>query len=239
VKPSSAPGVEVAALDNAEIVLEPWHWPFASERRGQIDRHFAELQSKRSGVWNGRVLLLHRHVIRDRVLRGACFETDYASLCAWRDWQFPDPGVCNFFVVAALRASDGAYLVGEMAADTAAAGLLYFPCGTPEPDDIGADGVFDLAGNLRRELLEETGLEVAELESEPGWTLVCDRGYIGLLKQLTARQNGEELRAKIMRHIDGEERPELVDMHILREPGDFDERMPPFVTLFLRATWRS
>ena len=48
----------------------------------------------------------------------------------------------NFFVAAALRAADGAYLVGEMASDTAAAALLYFPCGTPEPDDINAGGVF-------------------------------------------------------------------------------------------------
>jgi 8-oxo-dGTP pyrophosphatase MutT (NUDIX family) len=238
VKPSSASDAEVAALDGAEITLEPWCWPFAAERRGEIDRHFARLQSERSGVWNGRVLLLRRHVVGDRVLRGACFETDYASFCAWRDWKFPDPDICNFFVVPALRAADGAYLVGEMAPDTSAAGLLYFPCGTPEPDDIGADGFFDLAGNLRRELLEETGLDVGELESEDGWTLVRDRCYAALLKRLTARQNAEELRARIMRHIAGEKRPELVDIHILRGPADFNARMPPFVTLFLQAMWR-
>jgi 8-oxo-dGTP pyrophosphatase MutT (NUDIX family) len=238
VTPSSAPDVEVAALDDAEISLETWQWPFAAERRGEIDRYFADLQHERAGVWNGRVLLMHRHAVRDRKLHGACFETDYASLCAWRDWQLPDRSVCNFFVAPALRAADGAYLVGEMASDTAAAGLLYFPCGTPEPDDIDAGGVFDLAGNLRRELLEETGLEMGDLDSEPGWTLVRDRGYVALLKRLTARQNADALRARIMRHIASEERPELVDMHILRGPDDFNGRMPPFVTLFLEAAWR-
>jgi 8-oxo-dGTP pyrophosphatase MutT (NUDIX family) len=238
VTPSSAPDVEVAALDDAEISLEAWQWPFATARRGEIDRHFAHLQRERSGVWNGRVLLMHRHVISGLVLRGGCFETDYASLCAWRDWQLSDRTVCNFFVAAALRAADGAYLVGEMAPETAAAGLLYFPCGTPEPDDIDADGMFDLAGNVRRELLEETGLEMSDLQSEPGWTLVRDRGYVGLLKRLTAPQDADALRARIMRHIAGEERPELIDMHILRGPEDFDGRMPPFVTLFLEAAWR-
>jgi len=238
VTSSSAPDVEVAALDDAEISLEAWHWPFATERRGEIDQHFARLQRDRAGVWSGRVLLLHRHVVRERVLQGACFETDYASLCAWRDWQLPDRSVCNFFVAAALCAADGAYLVGEMASDTAAAGLIYFPCGTPEPDDIDARGVFDLAGNLRRELLEETGLEMGDLQSEPGWTLVRDRSYVALLKRLTAPQNADALRARILRHIAGEERPELVDMHILRGPGDFNDRMPPFVTLYLEAAWR-
>jgi 8-oxo-dGTP pyrophosphatase MutT (NUDIX family) len=238
VSSSSAPDVEVAALDDAEICLEGWQWPFAADQRGEIDRHFARLQQERSGVWNGRVLLMHRHAIRDRVLRGACFETDYASLCAWRDWQLPDRSICNFFVAAALRAADGAYLVGEMASDTAAAGLLYFPCGTPEPDDIDGSGVFDLTGNLRRELLEETGLEVGDLESEQGWTMVRDRGYVALLKRVTAPQNAEALRASVMRHIASEARPELVDMHILRGPADFNDRMPPFVTLFLEAEWR-
>ena len=238
MKPLSGPDVEVAALDGAEITLERWHWAFAAQQRVEIDRHFARLQSERSGVWNGRVLLLHRHVVRDRVLRGACFETDYASLCAWRDWQFPDPGVSNFFVAAALRAADGAYLVGEMGAATAGAGLLYFPCGTPEPDDVGAAGVFGLAGNLRRELLEETGLEVGEFESEAGWTLVRDRRYVAFLKCVTAPQNADKLRARIMRHIASEEHPELVDIHIVRTPTDFDERMPPFVTLFLEMMWR-
>jgi 8-oxo-dGTP pyrophosphatase MutT (NUDIX family) len=238
VTPSSALDVEVVALDDAEISLQTWQWPFAVERRGEIDRHFSHLQRERVGVWNGRVLLLHRYAVRDRKLHGACFETDYASLCAWRDWQLPDRSVWNFFVAAALRAADGAYLVGEMASDTAAAGLLYFPCGTPEPDDIDAGGVFDVAGNLRRELLEETGLEMGDLKCEPGWTLVRDRGYVGLLKRLTAPQNADALRARIMRHIASEERPELIDMHILRGPGDFNERMPPFVTLFLEAAWR-
>ena len=237
MKPSSAQDAEVAALDDAEIALDPWHWPFATERRGEIDKHFARLRSERTGIWNGRVLLLRRHLIRDRVLRGACFETDYASFCAWRDWGFPDPGITNFFVVAALRAADGAYLVGEMAPDTAAPGLLYFPCGTPEPDDINPAGVFDLAGNLRRELREETGLEVGELEAEAGWALVRDRCYFALLKRLTARQNADELRARIMRHIASEERPELVDIRILRGPADFNERMPLFVTRFLQAMW--
>ncbi|MGA8613893.1 MAG: NUDIX domain-containing protein [Xanthobacteraceae bacterium] len=236
--PSSAPDVEVAALDDAEISLETWQWPFAAARRGEIDRHFAHLQRERAGVWNGRILLLHRYAVRDRKLHGACFKTDYASLCAWRDWQFPDRSVSNFFVAAALRAADGAYLVGEMASDTAAAALLYFPCGTPEPDDINAGGVFDPAANLRRELLEETGLEVADLASEPGWTLVRDRGYVALLKRLTAPENADALRARIMRHIASEQRPELVDIRILRGPEDFNGRMPPFVTLFLEAAWR-
>jgi hypothetical protein len=229
---------EIAELDRAEIAVEPFSWPFAIDRRDEIDRHFARLQGERPGVWNGRVLLLNRYAIGGGVLRGACFETDYANLCAWRDWKFPDPSVYNFFAAAALRTADGAYLVGEMAADTATAGLLYFPCGTPEPDDVGADGAFDLAGNLGRELLEETGIGISELAAEPGWNFVRDRCFVGLLKRLTARQNADELRSRIMRHIARERAPELTDIHIVRGPADLDTRMPRFVVAFLEEIWR-
>jgi hypothetical protein len=225
--------LEIVTLDRAEIVLEPWSWPFAAERRDDIDRHFANIQRQRAGVWNGRVILLHRRAIEDGVLRGACFETDYASFCAWRDWQFPDPDIWNVFAPAALQSADGAWLVGEMAPDTAAAGQLYFPCGTPEPDDIGATGVLEFAVNVARELREETGLDMAELAAAPGWTLVRDRGYAALMKRLTARQPADELRARIMRYIAQEARPELIDIHIVRGPSDLSQRMPRFMTMYL------
>ena len=47
------------------------------------------MQKQRSHLWNGRVMMLRDYGIRDGVLRGSCFETDYASFVAWRDWEFP------------------------------------------------------------------------------------------------------------------------------------------------------
>ncbi len=236
---SAAPRPAIVALDRVEIAVEPWVWPFAAERRGDIDRHFAEIQRERPAVWNGRVLLLKHYAIGERVLRGTCFETDFASLCAWRDWQFPDASVCNIFAAAALRGSDGGYLVGEMARSTANAGRLYFPCGTPEPGDVDGGGFLDLAGNLRRELLEETGLDIGALVAQAGWAILREGCYIALLKPLAAAESAQALRARIMRHIAREERPELADIRILRSPADFAPAMPRFVTGYLENVWRS
>jgi hypothetical protein len=144
---------EIFELDRAEIAVEPFSWRFAADRRDEVEHDFTELKRQRPGVWNGRVLLLNRYAIAGRALRGACFETDYASFITWRDRQFPDPNVYNFFAAAALRSADGAYLLGEMASYTAGAGRTYFCCGTPEPADIGSGGTIDLDDNLSRELL--------------------------------------------------------------------------------------
>ncbi len=131
------------------------------QRRDEIDAYFAELRRGKPALWNGQVLLLHEHALTGDVLRGSFLATDYASFLAWRDWDFPDPAMRNCFAMAALRAADGAFLLGVMGSHTANAGRVYFPGGTPDLDDV-VEGRVDLDGSVRRELAEETGLDVAE-----------------------------------------------------------------------------
>jgi hypothetical protein len=125
-----------------------------------------------------------------------------------------------------------------MAPYTAGGGLLYFPCGTPAPSDLDARGLFDLTDHLSRELHEETGIGFDELDAEPGWSLVRDGCYLGLIRQLTSREDANDLRQRIMRHLAREQEPELSDMIIVRGPAQLDARMPTFVTAFLQEQWR-
>jgi 8-oxo-dGTP pyrophosphatase MutT (NUDIX family) len=236
--PSDGANIEIAEINRVEIAVEPWSWEFALARREEIDRNFVRRLGEGSAIWNGRVLLLHRYAVRDGLLQGACFETDYASFLAWRDWSFPDPNVFNVFASAALQAADGAFLLGEMGPWTASAGSVYFPCGTPDPNDISADAALDLAGSVSRELLEETGLEIGALKAQPGWTMVRDGGFIGLMKQVTSQQNSEEFRAQIMRNLASQARPEFCDIHIVRGQADLDHRVPRFLAAYLEETWR-
>jgi 8-oxo-dGTP pyrophosphatase MutT (NUDIX family) len=114
------------------------------------------------------------------------------------------------------------------------AGQIYFPCGTPDPDDIVA-GKVDLGLSLRRELKEETGLAAGELAAEPGWTTVVDGALIMQVKVLRSGQNADALRARVLDYLARERQPELADIRIVRGPSDFDRAMPRFVTAFLTA----
>src|SRR6266853_2578532 len=140
-----------------DLPLVPWSWPFAEQRRAEIDAHFAGAQRAKPKIWNGRVLLGRNPVSTENRFTASYFEADFASFLAWRDGGFADKSVFNGFGMGALRCSDGAFVLGEMAAHTANAGRIYFPSGTPDLDDI-ANGAVDLAGSVAREVEEETGL---------------------------------------------------------------------------------
>jgi hypothetical protein len=220
-------------VDRLELAFMPKPWPFAIERRPEIDAYFAELQRDKPAVWNGRVLLLHRQVVKDGVFHGAYLETDYASFTAWCHWDYPAAArVHDCFGSAAIVTADGAFLLGRMAAHTFNAGKIYFPGGTPDPGDI-VDGKVDLEFSVRRELQEETGLDPAEFTVESGWTTAADGGLIVQIKTFRSSQNAEELRTRVLGQLAREKQPELSDICIVRGPADFDPAMPRFVTAFL------
>jgi 8-oxo-dGTP pyrophosphatase MutT (NUDIX family) len=231
-----ASDIPIVRVERLEMRVAPRPWPFAQARRAEIDRHFAMLQRAKPALWNGRVLLLHDHAIEGGVFRGGFLETDFASFIAWRDWDCPDRGIWNCFSLGALRGTDGGFLLGVMAAHTVNAGKIYFPAGTPDPDDIVGEHV-DLLGNIWRELKEETGLTPADLIAEEGWYSVLAGPRIAQVKILRARETTVAMRARILAHLAREREPELADIRVVRGPADLDPMMPSFITAFLAHVW--
>jgi 8-oxo-dGTP pyrophosphatase MutT (NUDIX family) len=227
---------EVVRISRLELAFAPRPWPFADRNRGEIAEHFARLRETKPAVWNGRILLLYDYAVLGEVFRGAYLETDYASFIAWRDWGFPDASIRNCFSLGALRATDGAFLLGVMNGHTLNAGKIYFPAGTPEPADI-VDGMVDLAGSIRREIAEETGLDREAYAAEEGWFCVLTATHIANIKVLHARETAAALRARILAELSREKEPELADIRIVRGPADLDPMMPPFVRTFLTHVW--
>ncbi|MBB4369581.1 8-oxo-dGTP pyrophosphatase MutT (NUDIX family) [Bradyrhizobium sp. cir1] len=221
-----------------DLAVRPIVWPFAEERRAEIAAHFAEKQRERPKIWNGRVLLGRDAVFSDGHLAATYFETDFASFLAWRDWGFPDKAVFNGFGMGALRASDGAFIMGEMAPHTANAGRVYFPSGTPDLDDV-RDGTLDIPGSVVRELGEETGLTAADYRAEPGWHCVVTGPSIAMLQVINLDVPGDVARARIEANLARETEPELSAIHLVRGMSDLTPAMPRFVTAFVEQQFAS
>ena len=228
--------LEVGELD---LAFEPWPWEFAERQAAAIAAHWGRLTKAKPSLFNGRVLLLGHRLIEagsDGLLKlsGVFFETDYADFLAWTAFGHPGEPVENCFAMAALRSDDGAFLLGEMAHHTYSAGQVYFPAGTPDPDDV-FDSKVDLEASARRELLEETGLLAGETHMAPDWTVVITPQRIACMKLMTFPLPAHRLKARIEAFLARDPLAEFSRMHIVRDPQDIDEtRVPIFVAEYLR-----
>src|SRR5215469_5102391 len=231
------PDTHVIPVDRLDVGLAPFRWRFAELRRDDIAAHFDARRQATPQLWNGRVLLMRDFAIEDGALRGMYFEVAFADFLAWRDWNFPDQAIVNCFAMGALRASDDAYLLGVMSDRTANAGRIYFPAGTPDPDDVRGETV-DLFGNVMRELAEETGLTAHDVSVAPGWHAVVESSRIALMKRIDVACPASQLRTRILCHLASEMQPELNDIRIVRSAADLDPRMPRFVSAYLLHMWR-
>jgi hypothetical protein len=217
-----------------DLRVRAQRWAFADGRRADIARHFAEKQIEKPKIWNGAILLGRNPEFSGGRFSAEYFETDFASFLAWRDWGFPDRDVFNGFGMGALRCSDGAFVLGEMAQHTSNAGRVYFPSGTPDLDDI-KDGALDIAGSIGREVAEETGLTPADYCAEAHWDCVVSGAAIAIIQILHVDISGEALRAGIEANLARQTQPELTAIHLVRGTGDLTAAMPRFVTAFLEA----
>jgi 8-oxo-dGTP pyrophosphatase MutT (NUDIX family) len=226
--------ISIIPLTRLDLRFEPTPWPFAIERRAEIDAYFEKLRRDKPEMWNGHVLLLRPGEIAHGVLSGAYLKTDFASFISWRDWGFPDKTIRNCFPMAALRSSDGAFLLGMMGAHTANAGHIYFAAGTPDPNDI-VGATVDLERSVMRELKEETGITRDEVITESGWMALPLGQRIALMKVVQSNEPATALRDRVRAYLATQERPELADIHVVRGVDDLRPTMPPYVAAFLRS----
>ncbi len=188
----------IADIAEIDIRLSTAPWNFTTERAAEIEANWQRRLRDNPALYNGKVLLADKIALNATPegarLEGACFVAEYKAFQAWRDFGWPGE-VKNVFAMAALRSADGAYLLGEMASWTANAGEIYFPCGTPDLDDLAGEKL-DLEASLWRELREETGFADTDFAEAQGWSVVFDGALIACMKRLQSPLPAADLLAR-------------------------------------------
>jgi 8-oxo-dGTP pyrophosphatase MutT (NUDIX family) len=153
-------------IEQVDLRFVQRNWPFADERREEIDARWTARVASNPTLWNGRVLISQDVKLENGRLSAVLSETDYASFVVWRDLDWPDKSIFNIFGMGVIISSDGALLFGEMAQNTVNPGKIYPPGGSLEPRDVKMDGSVDIDHSIAEEVLEETGIDVR----------LCERG---------------------------------------------------------------
>ncbi|APT30029.1 hypothetical protein MCBMB27_00738 [Methylobacterium phyllosphaerae] len=230
-------GFRITQLAAVTARFVTYDWAFPRENAAAIAAHWQTRIARAPGMFDGTVLLCCDHAVADRAARLDLFATRYATFTYYRDTRHADARIADARIANAFAAivpwtSDGAVLLGEMGARTANAGQLYFPCGTPDPDDIQGARV-DLVGSAARELAEETGLALPD-KAETDWVLLEGEGQLAFLRPVRFPETAARLVARIADHLGAEAEPELAGMHVVRGRDDIDAaRMPGFVRAYL------
>jgi hypothetical protein len=183
-------------------------WPWAEKNAGPIAKHWQKAHAAKPEMFDGEVLIATEVGIEKSRLVSKHSIVRYAALNYWTASGFPRADAFNLFGAGLVVTTDGAVLLGKMAAHTANAGYFYFPCGTPDPDDV-IDGKLDVEGSILRELEEETGLGRAHLKpSEQRW-IAWDGALFCCARRYDAGMNAEAAQKIVDAHLAGQKKSEL------------------------------
>jgi 8-oxo-dGTP pyrophosphatase MutT (NUDIX family) len=225
--------IRVEPITSLDLRLSAEPWRFAAENGPAIGTHWDKVLAAKPTLWNGRTLLCRKARIECGQFTAEFVETDYASFVAWRDWGRPDASVINCFGVPAVFSSDGALLIGVMGHWTLNGGRAYPPSGTLEPRDVRPDGTVDVLGNMKSELLEETGLDLAE--AQPGTMAAIFEGpRLAIVQRHDFPLSFAEIEQRFTAHKAVDQHPELERIEPVWKGGSADHRMPDFVAEIIR-----
>lgn len=208
-------------------------WPFEVAQADAIARHWQTILAANPKLWNGRALICTAATVEQGLFRAELAEIDYASFVAWRDWGRPDASVVNCFGVPAVFTSDGALLMGVMSPATLNAGKVYPPSGSLEPSDARPDGTVDILANMRTELLEETGLDLAEARPGP-MAAIFEGPRLAVVQRFDMDLSFAEMQRRFAVHAAQDAHAELSAIEALRHTSQIDSRMPGYVSELLR-----
>ena len=227
------PNRSFATVRSVDIRVDPGELPWAEARRAEVEAQWQREKAANPHIFNGEVLLLSEVCFEDGRISGTAHVTRYANQLYWIRHGRQDTDVAHLFSAAVIVSSDGAVLLGRMADHTINAGQLYSPCGSLDRSDIVGDRV-DVFANMAREVVEETGLDLAEAEAAPESLIYRAEGLFALFRIYRFDRDAETLMAEIARHIADDPKPELSGMVAVRGLDDLSEDIKPYMADYLR-----
>ncbi|AYD01211.1 NUDIX hydrolase [Neorhizobium sp. NCHU2750] len=194
-------------------VVEGPH-PLHAAHGDEIEANWVEEAKANPHLFNGQ-MVLQRHLAFDKgVVRGVAHVIPYSALLWWRKQADP-AGALHLFGFAVIVSSDNAIVAIRMSERTANPGQVYCAAGSLDLSDI-VDGRLDLAANMRREVAEETGLDLDEASTEPHFYASHANNRVVVFRFYHFAVTSSDLVARIEAHMPHDEEQEIDGAVVIR-----------------------
>ncbi len=214
-------------IRSVRIRVEPGPHPLYLARKADIEANWREEVARNPHLFNGRLILLADLALAGDAIEARGHVVPYATHLWWRRQE--DRGrAFHAFSWAVPISSDGAVIAIRMGAATANPGMVYCAAGSLEPEDV-TDGVVDIEGNMRREVLEETGLDLALARPDPlAWGTFRNHSLM-MSRVYHFPFTAEEIIARVRRHMVTDHEKEIDDVLAIRSADPTAHRYAVFM----------
>ncbi|EJL48895.1 NUDIX family protein [Rhizobium sp. CF122] len=174
--------------------------PFYLAQREAIRENWEKETAANPALFDGRMVFQTRLALTDSGSIAAEGHVIPFSTFMWWRRQASRQGGIHLFAYPVLETSDGALVAIRMGSHTANPGQVYFAAGSLEPEDISGDRC-DVEGNMRREVLEETGLDLNDAQAGDRYYASHVRRTVTVLRLFRFDLTANEVIEKIHAHM--------------------------------------
>lgn len=222
----------VYPLSGVKVRVRDGEPDYVRTHRDAIDANWRLEIAANPDLFDGEIYLAPQADLDNGVLCATYQRTSFRSLLYWRKDANPDKPF-HIFGSGVIVSADNRLLLGQMAAHNAVGGRIYFPAGSNDDQDIVC-GEVDFAGNARREVLEETGIDLSMAVRTGGYMLVMSARNLALFRCYYFDQAGFALQAQAENFIAAQAKPELSRILMTGQDDQLDERSPDYIRSFTR-----
>lgn len=218
------PTGRILPVDEIDVVLDPSPHPFERNNAEAITANWRREIVAKPALFDGTVVLLSELGYASGRLFGRCHAVRYSTFMYWRTDRAGS--AAHAFAHPMLVTKDNALIAIRMAAHTVNAGRVYFAAGSFEPEDF-PEGRVDAHGNMVREVMEETGLDISNVRrGERHYALAAERGTV-IFRRYFLDANADEIAARIRDFVAGAAEPEIEEPVIIRKANDLPDGLMP------------
>lgn len=221
------PEGKVFEVSSFRLQVDEGDHPWVIENEAEIERNWVREVAANPRLFNGRMVFQRALSFAGGHIEGRAHMVPFACFLYWRR-SGRGRGGHHLFAMPMIVSADGAVMAIRMAGTTANPGRVYSPAGSLDGHDVKG-GLCDLEGNMRRETLEETGLDLDDMQADPICRAVHVANSVAVFRVFRSPLSEAELQARVIAHIAADAEPEISEMIGIRSPDPGAQDYAPFM----------